>query len=99
MSDCGDAAGASVDRVVDVAIVGYGPVGATAANLLCGLGIDVAVIERDASPYPRARAISTDDEVLRVWQQVGLADRLKQDMLSDRPVDFVDPNGRSFMRW
>ncbi len=58
----------------DVAIVGYGPVGATAANLLGQQGLDVVVIERDPDIYFRARAISTDEEVPRIWQQVGLAD-------------------------
>ncbi len=64
----------------DVAIVGYGPVGATAANLLGQLGLKVVVVERDPDIYARARAISTDEEVMRIWQQVGLADRLNADM-------------------
>jgi 3-(3-hydroxy-phenyl)propionate hydroxylase len=84
-------------READVAIVGYGPVGATAANFLGRYGLKVVVVERDPSVYPRARAISTDEEVLRVWQQVGLAERLKEDMLAERPIDFVDSDGRSFM--
>ncbi|HEV8151876.1 MAG TPA: FAD-dependent monooxygenase, partial [Solirubrobacteraceae bacterium] len=63
-------------RSVDVAIVGYGPVGVTAANLLGSLGVDVVVVERDPLPYARARAISTDEEVLRIWQAAGLAERL-----------------------
>ncbi|NED51191.1 FAD-binding monooxygenase, partial [Micromonospora aurantiaca] len=70
--------------------MGYGPTGVTAANLLGALGVSVAVIERDASVYSRARAISTDEEVLRVWQRTGLAERLKRDMLPDKPIDFVD---------
>jgi 3-(3-hydroxy-phenyl)propionate hydroxylase len=81
----------------DVVIVGYGPVGATAANFLGQAGLDVVVVERDPSPYPRARAISTDEDVLRCWQHVGLADELKAEMLGDRPIDFVDDRGRSFM--
>jgi 3-(3-hydroxy-phenyl)propionate hydroxylase len=81
----------------DVIIVGYGPVGVTAANLLGGMGVRVAVVEREASVYPRARAISTDDEVFRIWQRIGLAERLKQDMLPHRPIDFVDAQGRSFL--
>jgi 3-(3-hydroxy-phenyl)propionate hydroxylase len=84
-------------RSVDVAIVGYGPVGVTAANLLGSLGVDVVVVERDPLPYARARAISTDEEVLRIWQAAGLAERLKQDMLAERPIDFVDDRGRSFL--
>lgn len=81
----------------DVAVIGYGPTGVTAANLLGQLGIKVVVIERDSDIYSRARAISTDEEVMRIWQQVGLADRLKQDTLANRPLTFVDAAGRSFI--
>lgn len=81
----------------DVAVIGYGPTGVTAANLLGASGLSVVVIERDASVYSRARAISTDEEVLRIWQQAGLAERLKADMLADKPVDFVDADGESFI--
>lgn len=71
--------------------------GATAANFLGQAGLRVVVIERDPSPFPRARAISTDEDVLRCWQHVGLAEELKADMLGDRPIDFVDRRGRSFL--
>ena len=49
----------------DVAIVGYGPTGAAAANLLGQMGLKVVVIDREAEVYANARAISTDEEVLR----------------------------------
>lgn len=67
--------------IYDVAVIGYGPTGATAANLLGQLGLKVLVVERDPDIYSRARAISTDEEVLRVWQAVGLAERLQRDVL------------------
>ncbi|WP_405487361.1 bifunctional 3-(3-hydroxy-phenyl)propionate/3-hydroxycinnamic acid hydroxylase [Streptomyces sp. NBC_00096] len=86
------------DGAYDVAVIGYGPTGVTAANLLGAMGLRVVVIERDGEVYSRARAISTDEEVLRIWQRVGLAERLKQDMLADRPVEFVDRRGRTFVR-
>ncbi|KAA0917829.1 bifunctional 3-(3-hydroxy-phenyl)propionate/3-hydroxycinnamic acid hydroxylase, partial [Streptomyces apricus] len=86
------------ERVHDVAVVGYGPTGVTAANLLGAMGLDVVVLERDAEVYSRARAISTDEEVLRIWQRAGLAERLKRDMLAGGPVDFVDARGRTFLR-
>jgi 3-(3-hydroxy-phenyl)propionate hydroxylase len=54
----------------DIAVIGYGPTGATAANLLGQMGLKVLVIERDPDVYSRARAISTDEEVMRVWQSV-----------------------------
>ena len=81
----------------DVAVIGYGPTGATAANLLGQLGLKVVVIERDPDIYGRARAISTDEEVMRIWQSIGLADRLQQDMLPDRPLNFVDAAGVPFI--
>jgi 3-(3-hydroxy-phenyl)propionate hydroxylase len=81
----------------DVAVIGYGPTGATAANLLGQLGVKVLVVERDSDVYGRARAISTDEEVMRIWQSVGLADRLQQDMLPDRPLNFVDADGVPFI--
>ena len=46
----------------DVAIIGYGPVGATAAALLGGQGLTVAVIERMAGVYDKPRAITADHE-------------------------------------
>ncbi|MGW1213837.1 bifunctional 3-(3-hydroxy-phenyl)propionate/3-hydroxycinnamic acid hydroxylase [Streptomyces sp. NPDC002499] len=85
------------DGAYDVAVIGYGPTGVTAANLLGATGLRVVVVERDAEVHSRARAISTDEEVVRIWQRAGLAERLKQDMLAERPVDFVDARGRSFL--
>ena len=60
----------------DVAIVGAGPVGLMLANILGLQGVRVTVIEKlgDIIDYPRA--IGLDDESLRVFQSVGLADDL-----------------------
>jgi 2-polyprenyl-6-methoxyphenol hydroxylase-like FAD-dependent oxidoreductase len=57
----------------DIAIVGYGPVGQTAAIMLGRLGYDVAVFDRWPSLYPRPRAVHYDDEVARIFQRLGLA--------------------------
>ncbi|MGW0035375.1 bifunctional 3-(3-hydroxy-phenyl)propionate/3-hydroxycinnamic acid hydroxylase [Gordonia sp. NPDC003376] len=81
----------------DVAVVGYGPTGVTAANLLGQAGLTVVVLERDPDIYGRARAISTDEEVLRIWQRVGLDERLQADMLPGGLVAFVDADGRPFI--
>ncbi|MFC9491990.1 FAD-dependent monooxygenase, partial [Streptomyces hydrogenans] len=91
-------AGAETEEsTYDVAVIGYGPTGVTAANLLGAMGLRVVVLERDAEIFTRARAISTDEEVVRIWQRIGLAERLKRDMLTERPVDFVDADGRTFL--
>src|SRR5262245_56891223 len=97
MTDVGLPAAPAPATGYDVAVVGYGPTGATAANLLGQLGLKVLVVDRDADVYSRARAISTDEEVLRVWQSFGLAEQLQHDMLPDRPLEFVDADGAPFI--
>lgn len=78
----------------DVAIVGFGPTGETAALLLGALGVRTVVIERDLEPYAHARAVAVDDEVLRIWQSVGLAARLERDMTLDVHARWKTPGGR-----
>ena len=60
------------DTVFDVALIGYGPAGATLANLLGQYGLSVLVLEREASIYPLPRAIHFDGEVMRVFETAGL---------------------------
>lgn len=62
----------------DVAIVGYGPVGATFANLLSKYGLRIAVVEQAADIYDKPRAITIDHEVLRVLQACGLAEAMEK---------------------
>ena len=52
----------------DVAIVGFGPVGALLANLLGQAGLAVVVLERDAGLHPLPRAVHFDGEVMRAFQ-------------------------------
>ncbi|MGB3371369.1 MAG: FAD-dependent monooxygenase, partial [Rhodococcus sp. (in: high G+C Gram-positive bacteria)] len=77
-----------VDMDVDVVIIGLGPTGATAANLLGQRGITTAVIERDISIYPRQRAIASDEDAHRVWQGLGLFDEMLATMSADVRVHF-----------
>ena len=62
----------------DVAIVGYGPVGATLAILLGQLGRSVVVLERWPEPYPLPRAVHFDDEVGRIFQSCGVGEELRR---------------------
>ncbi len=61
-------------NLFDVAIVGYGPVGAVAAALLGQAGLKVHVCDRLPGVYEIPRAIALDHEVMRVFQQLGIVD-------------------------
>ncbi|WP_328856651.1 FAD-dependent monooxygenase [Williamsia herbipolensis] len=73
---------------VDVIIVGLGPTGATAANLLGQRGISTLIVERDDTIYPRQRAIASDEDAHRVWQGLGLLEGMLKTMSSDIRVHF-----------
>jgi 2-polyprenyl-6-methoxyphenol hydroxylase-like FAD-dependent oxidoreductase len=69
---------------VDVAIVGYGPVGQALAALLGRAGHRVAVFERFREIYRLPRAVHLDHEIMRLLQTLGLAEVLDGEMV---PVD------------
>ncbi len=64
----------------DVAIIGCGPVGAVAANLLGRQGLKVVVIEKQVTHYPQPRAVHIDHEMMRLFQSAGVIQRVKPDM-------------------
>lgn len=72
----------------DIAIVGYGPSGVSAATVLGASGVRAIAVERYRDIYPRARAVTVNDWTLRCFQSVGLDQELLRDM---------DP--MSEMRW
>ena len=57
-----------------VLVVGYGPVGAVLAGLLGVAGVDVLAIDKSPEIYPLPRAGHFDHEIMRVFQQLGMAD-------------------------
>ncbi|MDG6098437.1 bifunctional 3-(3-hydroxy-phenyl)propionate/3-hydroxycinnamic acid hydroxylase [Alteromonas sp. ZYF713] len=64
----------------DIAIIGCGPVGALAANLLGQRGLSVVVLEKEAKPYPLPRAVHLDHEMVRLFQSAGLHEEILKDM-------------------
>ena len=78
----------------DVAIIGYGPVGATLANLLGMSGLKVVVLEREPSVYHLPRAVSLDGEGMRLFQTMGLAERLLPKLNVSRNIRHVNTEGK-----
>lgn len=87
------------DPDVDVAIVGYGPVGATLANLLGLRGIRTLVLEREAAAYHLPRAVHFDDEVMRVFETIGLSAAIQPNVILSPGMHFIDVNGKLILDW
>lgn len=85
--------------MIDVLIVGLGPVGATLANLLGREGFKVLAVEKDTSVYPLPRAAHFDAEIMRIWQDLGL---LKEVMAVSRRApayEFRNAKGEILLRY
>ena len=89
----------SAEQIFDVAIIGYGPTGATLANLLAQEGHQVLVIEREADIYNLPRAVHFDDETMRVFQTVGIAEKLSQRVHINPGMKFQDNNDNVLLDW
>ena len=67
----------------DVLIVGAGPTGLFLSNLLASYHIKNILIEKNSSTVKEPRAVSIDDESLRVIQSLGLINQfLKKNLKS-----------------
>ena len=82
---------------VSVLIVGAGPTGLVAANLLGLYGIEVLLIERNEHLCQFPRAISIDDEGLRICQACGLSREILQHVLLDVAVRYLS-RGRCLLK-
>ncbi len=81
------------DGSPEVAVIGYGPVGATLANLLGQAGIETCVYERSTDPYPLPRACHLDAEIMRIFQNIGLGDEMAGLVEPSRGMLFTDAAG------
>ncbi|MBD0711829.1 MULTISPECIES: bifunctional 3-(3-hydroxy-phenyl)propionate/3-hydroxycinnamic acid hydroxylase [unclassified Streptomyces] len=82
----------------DVVIIGYGPSGVAAANALGSLGISALAFERHQDVYNRARAVTVNDWTMRLFQQIGLDERVKADMDPTAALRWITYEGRELMR-
>ena len=78
----------------DVCVIGYGPVGASLANLLGLTGLKTVVLEREPSVYHLPRAVALDGEGMRLIQTMGLADKLLPLLNVSRNIRHVSADGK-----
>ncbi|MFE9789660.1 FAD-dependent oxidoreductase [Nocardia salmonicida] len=77
----------------DVVVCGAGPVGLTAAALLAARGVEVVVVERNRSTSDEPKAISIDDESLRVYQRAGIVDDVLPVVVPGTGTRYYDRHG------
>src|SRR5579883_1501443 len=68
--------GDALEMNADVVVVGYGPSGGSLAYYLGREGLDVVVVDKRVGIWPLPRAGHVDDEIMRAWQGMGLAEEL-----------------------
>ncbi|MFM9927257.1 bifunctional 3-(3-hydroxy-phenyl)propionate/3-hydroxycinnamic acid hydroxylase [Variovorax sp. H27-G14] len=78
----------------DVAIIGFGPVGASLAALLGRRGRRVAVFDKSEHIYPLPRAFALDHEAMRTFQEIGIAGSLAAHMTPYRPTIYQGSDGQ-----
>ena len=83
----------------DVVVVGLGPVGAVAANLLALSGIDAIALEAQPEIWSTPRAIGMDHEVMRILQSLAIADTMAAHMEAYRPSEYRAADGQLLRRF
>ncbi len=83
---------------VDVAVVGFGPSGAVLTALLGALGVRTLALDRDRRVYEKPRAFALDHEIMRVFQNLGLADQVLPHTAPFTPSEYYGADGRLIKR-
>ena len=88
--------GQSYPAEVDIAIIGAGPVGLTLANYLGCMGIKALVLEQRDRLIDYPRGVGMDDECLRSFQAIGLADTIARHTTPGQKMRFLTMTGQTF---
>ena len=85
-------------EVADLVIVGFGPVGASLAGLAARRGLSVVVLERDPEIFALPRAVQCDHEILRILQELGIAEEILADTVVNDGIAFLTADRRDLLR-
>ena len=83
----------------DVVIIGLGPTGGTLANLLAMNNLSILVLEKEAGIYKLPRAVHFDDEVMRVFNTIGITKSLTKKLIINKGTKFVNEKGKILLDW
>ena len=77
----------------DIAIIGFGPVGAAAANIFANKGFSIIVIDPKTEIWDIPRAVHFDGQTQRIFQSMGIFDEVEK-IISD----LINKTGASGMK-
>ena len=81
--------------VIDVVVVGYGPVGQALTIALAQFGYRVVVVEQWPSLYSLPRAVVYDHEVARILQSLGVADAMMPHTATSKTYEWRNGQGQA----
>lgn len=87
----------SAHHEYDVAIIGCGPVGEILSIVLSQHGVRSVAIEREPGIYSTPRAVALDDEVMRIYQNLGVADEMSKVVSRMVAANFINEAGQLLM--
>jgi 3-(3-hydroxy-phenyl)propionate hydroxylase len=77
----------------DIILVGFGPTSAVLANLLAPLGWNIKIFDQNSKIYDLPRAVFFDDEVMRIFQKIGLSEEILKCTIKVQGMDLINQNG------
>jgi len=83
----------------DVTIIGLGPAGGTLANLLAMHDFSILILDREKSFYPLPRAVHFDDEIMRVFQTIGITKEFLKHTIINKGTKFVNSKDKVILDW
>jgi 3-(3-hydroxy-phenyl)propionate hydroxylase len=83
----------------DVVIVGYGPTGATLAHLLSLYDLKILVLDKEKEMYSLPRAVHFDDETMRIFQTICVADQLCPTLHINPGMKFINQQDHLLLDW
>src|SRR5882757_10703028 len=82
----------------DVVIVGAGPIGLTAANIMGSLGISTILLERNGLTSDMPRALVVDDEYIRLLDNLGILPDLREHLSPPFGIFFYSALGKPIIK-
>ncbi len=83
----------------NVLIIGLGPTGSVLANLLTKYNLSVHVLEKESELYNLPRAVHFDDEIMRIFHNIGIFQKLIKKTIINKGTKFVDDKNNIILDW